>query len=233
MLHHLLPPGHYLGKRSSETDTHYLSRQHTPPQDLSRHPDRTAGPVAGDLKHGRRFLRDFTPALCLAPCHATGPGLTEERGNNGKRPSRGGRRVPEPAPPPRLERDPRRAGGSGKSRTRAPPPAHLGGKTRNTRAKVAPRPHWGTGRQGQPPLSAAALPRVFRRFHCPAAGGTLPRRAEPCCPPEARAGKDRGEGASCPRRSLPRSAPPPAAPRPRRSNSWSSTKAAVGLNGPD
>lgn len=130
-------------------------------------------------------------------------------------------------------------GGSGNSRTQAPPPAHFDGKTPNTWVKVAPRPQRGIGRPGQPPHPAAALPRVLGRFHSSAAGGTLPHGQSPApardprsqVPGQAQTPRGRTR-LSCPTAACPRPAPLPAAPRPRRCNIWT-TKAAVGLNGPD
>ncbi|XP_037995191.1 skin secretory protein xP2-like [Motacilla alba alba] len=160
---------------------------------------------------GRRFPRDFTPALCLAPRHPTGLGLTEEgRGYNAKSPSRAGPRVPEPArgrgavppPPPRPERGPRRAGGSGNSRSQAPPPARFDGKTPNTSPK-----HRGTG---QPPLPAALCHACYAAFVPPPPAQRSRSRsrsgqsAAPPGPRGARAGKNpAAKETPAPRRSLP------------------------------
>lgn len=182
----------------------------------------------GDRKE-MGFPRDCTPALCLAPCHPTAPGLTEGRGNNAEAlPCRAA--VPEPArgrgavaPPRSAGAGPRRAGGSGNSRTQAPP-AHFAGKTPNT------RPLWGSatassGRCGCATRVAALIP---------PAGGTLPDGQSPA-PARDPAEPVPGQ-AKTPRRGKETPGPPQPAPAPhpcpRLRNIWT-TKAAVGLNGPD
>lgn len=167
---------------------------------------------------GRRFPRDSTPALCLAPCHPTGLGLTEERrGNNARRPSRAGRRVPEPArgrgavppPPPRPERGPCRAGGLGElphPSAAARPlqwenPKHL----RESHSPAA-LGHRAAGAASPP---CRAVPRVLGRFHSSAASGTLQGGQSPApagaprsqAPGQAKT--PRGRRRLPPRRSLP------------------------------
>lgn len=102
-------------------------------------------------------------------------------------------------------------GGSGNSRTQAPPPAHFDGKTPNTSVKVAPWPQRASGGRG-------SLLTPARLCHaCPAAF----LRSRPAEPRGARCpGRQRpyGEGhacsvLSCPAAACPCPAPLPAAPQ--------------------
>lgn len=158
----------------------------------------------GDRKE-MGFPRDCTPALCLAPCHPTAPGLTEGRGNNAEAlPCRAA--VPEPArgrgavaPPARLEQG---HAGPGARETPAPkrlPPTSLG-KPQTPGRSGAPR---------QPPQAAAAVPHAWPLSFLPPAGRFPTGRAllPPGTPRSPCPGRPRPRGEARrhrARRSLPR-----------------------------
>lgn len=169
------------------------------------------------MRIGRRFPRDFTPALCLALCHPTGLGLTEKgRGNNAKRPCRAVRRsrsLPVGGARPTQ--------GLGARETPAP-------KRRPPTSMAKPQT---LGESRSPAAGAASSPRrgcatrVNAAFTPPGPEGQSPAPA-----------RTRGAGRPGPQNPAgTRRCPPPQpalAPRPRRCNIWT-TKAALGLNGPD
>lgn len=199
-----------------------------PPRLVPPSRQETAEPVGGDLKHGEKWRKEGNGQEILPQLCALLPAIPQVQGSQRRgevimlRPSRAGRRsrsLPVGGarwlPPASAGAGPRRAGGSGNSRSQAPP-AHFSGKTPNTSWETAPRPLWGSGAASSGCCGCAT--RVGRSHSSRRRDAS--RRAEPCSRPGprgagARAGQDPAarEGDTGPAAACPGSAPPPAAPQ--------------------